>query len=274
TKAYLGYGIQLNKNFSVGVNAAYIFGTLNDVSSIEFPDEVGALNIRRDNSRYVNGFSYDYGIQYFQPLANDFSLTVGYSGTAGTKLQTKVSEVITGTSTSVADDEENLPLDTISAIDGERYKIKMPLKHSIGFTLAKNNKWMVGGDFNYAKWSDYREGSNNPGFTDSYGFAIGGQFTPDVSSINYLSLIDYRIGFKGSKSYLHLQNQDIRGMALTVGFGFPLASLFGGTFYKVNFSSEFGQRGTLSNSLVRERYINFNLGFTLNDRWFVRRSYD
>lgn len=274
TKAYLGYGIQLNKNFSVGVNAAYIFGTLNDVSSIEFPDEVGALNIRRDNSRYVNGFSYDYGIQYFQPLANDFSLTVGYSGTAGTKLQTKVSEVITGTSTSVADDEENLPLDTISAIDGERYKIKMPLKHSIGFTLAKNNKWMVGGDFNYAKWSDYREGSNNPGFTDSYGFAIGGQFTPDVSSINYLSLIDYRIGFKGSKSYLHLQNQDIREMALTVGFGFPLASLFGGTFYKVNFSSEFGQRGTLSNSLVRERYINFNLGFTLNDRWFVRRSYD
>src|SRR5690606_276881 len=263
-----------NKNFSVGVNASYIFGTLNNISSIEFPEDIGALNIRKDNSRYVNGFSYDYGIQYFQPLKNELSLTIGYSGTAGTPLNAKVSEVVTGTSTSVAEDEENLPLDTIDSFEGQRYHIKMPLKHSIGFTLTKTNKWMVGGDFNYAKWSNYREGTDNPRFTDSYGFAVGGQFTPDVSSINYLNLIDYRVGFKANKLHLNLQNQDIKQMAITVGFGFPLASLFGGTFYKINFSSEFGQMGTLSNNLVRERYINFNLGFTLNDRWFVRRSYD
>ncbi|WP_257657186.1 hypothetical protein [Parapedobacter lycopersici] len=274
TKAYLGYGIQLNKNFSIGVNAGYIFGTLNNINSIEFPNDVGALNIRTDNSRYVKGFSYDYGIQYFQPLKNELSLTIGYSGTAGTSLRAKASQVVTGTATSVAEDEENLPLDTISTFEGQRYSIKMPMKHSIGFTLTKTNKWMVGGDFNYAKWSDYREGATDPGFTDSYGFAVGGQFTPDASSINYLNLIDYRLGFKANKLYLNLQDQDIKQMAITVGFGFPLASLFGGTFYKINFSSEFGQMGTLSNNLVRERYINFNLGFTLNDRWFVRRSYD
>src|SRR5690606_28339318 len=204
TKTYLGYGIQLNKNFSIGVNAGYIFGTLNNISSIEFPNDAGALNIRTDNSRYVKGFSYDYGIQYFQPLKNELSLTIGYSGTAGTSLRAKASQVVTGTATSVADDEENLPLDTIDSFDGQQYHIKMPLKHSIGFTLTKTNKWMVGGDFNYAKWSNYREGADNPGFTDSYGFAIGGQFTPDASSINYLNLIDYRLGFKANKLYLNL----------------------------------------------------------------------
>ncbi len=274
TKAYLGYGIQINKNFSVGINASYIFGTLNNINSIEFPDDIGALNVRKDNSRYVNGFSYDYGVQYFQPFSNNVNLTIGYSGTAGTPLNTRASQVVTRTPTSVANDAENLPMDTIEFFEGQRQRITMPMKHSVGFSVAKGANWLVGGDVNYAKWSSYSEGSDNPGLTDSYGFAVGGQITPDVSSVRYFNVVDYRLGFKYNKSYINISNQDINQMAITVGFGFPLPSLFGGSFYKVNFATEFGQMGTLSNNLVRERYINFNLGFTLNDRWFVRRPYD
>lgn len=274
TKAYLGYGIQLNKNFSVGVNASYIFGTLNNINSIEFPGDIGALNVRKDNSRYINGFSYDYGVQYFQPFGNNMSLTVGYSGSAGTPLNARANQVVTRTPTSVEDDQENLPVDTIEFFEGQRQRVSMPMKHSIGFSLAKGSNWLVGGDVNYAKWSNYREGDNNPGLTDSYGFAVGGQITPDVTSVKYFNVMDYRLGFKYNKSYINISNQDINQMALTVGFGFPLPSLFGGSFYKINFATEFGQMGTLSNNLVRERYINFNLGFTLNDKWFQRRPYD
>ncbi|WP_188504012.1 hypothetical protein [Parapedobacter pyrenivorans] len=274
TKAYLGYGIQINKNFSVGTNVSYIFGTLESINSVEFPGDVGALNVRTDSSQYVNGFSFDYGAQYFQPLGNNVSLTIGYSGTAGTPLNTKASRVITRTPTSVEDDYENLPVDTIGTYEGAKQRITMPMKHSVGFSVAKGNNWMVGGDVNYAKWSSYRIGEHNPQLTDSYGFAVGGQITPDVTSVNYLNVVDYRLGFKYNKSYINIDNQDINQMALTVGFGFPLPSLFGTSFYKINFSTEFGQMGTLSNSLVRERYINFNLGFTLNDRWFRRTTYD
>ncbi len=274
TKAYLGYGVQLNKNFSVGVNASYIFGTLDNINSVEFPNDIGALNVRKDNSRYVNGFSYDYGIQYFKPFSNNVNLTIGYTGTAGTPLYARATQVVTRTPTSVANDQENLPVDTIEFFEGRRQRIAMPLKHSVGFSVAKGNNWMVGGDVNYAKWSNYREGNENPGLTDSYGFAVGGQITPDVTSVKYLNVVDYRLGFKYDKSYINIGNQDINRMAVTVGFGFPLPSLFGTAFYKINFASEFGQMGTLSNSLVRERYINFNLGFTLNDRWFLRRPYD
>ena len=274
TKAYLGYGVQITKNLSVGVNAAYIFGTLQRINSVEFPNDVGALNVRTDSSQYVKGFSFDYGVQYFQPLGNNLNLTIGYAGTAGSPLNTTTSQVITRTPTSVEDDQENLPVDTISATDGVKRQITMPMKHSIGFSIAKGNSWLIGGDFNYAKWSDYRVGNSNPHLTDSYGFAIGGQITPDVTSVNYFGVVDYRLGFKYNKSYININNQDINQMALTVGFGFPLPSLFGSSFYKINFATEFGQMGTLSNSLVRERYINFNLGFTLNDSWFRRRYYD
>src|SRR5690606_26892654 len=274
TKAYLGYGVQLSKRFSVGANVSYIFGTLENISSVEFPNDIGALNVRTDSSQYVNGFSFDYGAQYFQPLGNNVSLTIGYSGTAGTSLNTNASRVVTRTPTSVEHDVENLPIDTVHTYEGQKQQIAMPMKHSVGFSVAKGNSWMVGGDVNYAKWSSYRVGGHNPNLTDSYGFAVGGQITPDITSVNYFNVVDYRLGFKYNKSYMNIGNQDINKMALTVGFGFPLPSLFGSSFYKINFSTEFGQMGTLSDNLVRERYINFILGFTLNDRWFQRRRYD
>lgn len=274
TKAYLGYGIQINKNFSVGANVSYLFGTLNNIRSIEFPNDVGGLNVRIDSSQYINGFSFDYGAQYFQPLGNNVSLTVGYAGTAGTPLNTSASRVVTRTPTSVKDDFENLPVDSINVFEGQKQTIDMPMKHSVGFTLTKTNRWMVGGDFNYAKWSDFRIGGENPQLTDSYGFSVGGQVTPDITSVHYLAVVDYRLGFKYNKSFINIANQDITQMGLTVGFGFPLPSLFGGSFYKINFATEFGQTGAQTSQLVRERYINFHLGFTLNEKWFQRRRYD
>ncbi len=275
TKAYLGYGVQITKNFSVGANVSYLFGTLNNIRSIELPNDVGGLNVRVDSSQYINGFSFDYGAQYFQPLGNNVSLTIGYAGTAGNPLNTTASRVVTRTPTSVEDDFENLPVDSIgSPYEGRKQRINMPMKHSVGFSFAKGNHWLVGADFNYAKWSDFQVGQNNPGLTDSYGFSVGGQITPDITSVRYFNVVDYRLGFKYNKSYVNIANQDVNQMALTVGFGFPLPSLFGGSFYKINFATEFGQMGALTDNLVRERYINFHLGFTLNERWFQRRRYD
>ncbi|WP_090607398.1 PorV/PorQ family protein [Parapedobacter koreensis] len=274
TKAYLGYGIAITNNFSVGANVSYIFGTLENITSVEFPDDIGALNIRKDSSQYVNGFSFDYGAQYFQPLGNNVSLTVGYTGTAGTPLNTRASRVVTRTPTSVEDDVENLPVDSIDTYEGQKERITMPMKHSLGFSVAKGTNWLVGGEVNYAQWSNFQIGDHHPNLTNSYGFAVGGQITPDITSVNYFNVVDYRLGFKYNKSYVNVENQDIKQMAVTVGFGFPLPALFSGAFYKINFSSELGQRGSLSNNLVRERYINFNLGFTLNERWFIRRPYD
>jgi len=72
-----------------------------------------------------------------------------------------------------------------------------------------------------------------------------------------------------------VNNNRITDMAVTVGLGIPLPeNNFGRTFSNINVSAEFGQQGTLNNNLVRERYININLGFTINDAWFMRRSYD
>ena len=41
----------------------------------------------------------------------------------------------------------------------------------------------------------------------------------------------------------------------------------------LNLGLEFGKKGTTSNNLVQENYIILNIGFSLNDKWFVKSKF-
>jgi hypothetical protein len=135
---------------------------------------------------------------------------------------------------------------------------------------------MIGADYRMGKWSELSIDNVNQTLQDTYGFSVGGQITPDITSIgSYWNKVDYRLGFSYDKTYVQLNNQDIKQTAITVGFGFPLApSPNRRSFYKINFATEIGKRGALTNGLIQENYVNFHLGFTLNDKWFQRFKFD
>lgn len=278
SKAYIGYGVQIGKHFSVGTNVSYLFGKLNNISGIEFPNVVGATNSRIENKREINGFNFDLGAQYHTLLNENTMLTLGYTNTLGTKLNSTASEIVTRISSTVNEGTINSILDTVSAVYGSEQKINMPMRQSFGFSINKANKWLFGADVRYANWSDYKDGSildEDTKYENSYGVSVGGQWTPDITSIKYWNVVDYRFGVRYDKTYLNLNNQNIKDMAVSIGLGLPIRSQAAlGAFYKVNLSAEMGQRGTLSNNLVKERYFNFTVSFMLNDRWFQRYKYD
>jgi len=125
-------------------------------------------------------------------------------------------------------------------------------------------------------WSSLSIAGVNQGFQDSKTLNVGGQFTPDFNSLhNYFARADYRVGFIYDQTYLHLNNTNINTTAFTFGMGLPLAPSAGNlAFYKINFSAEAGQRGTLQNGLVKEKFVNLHLSFTLNDKWFTKYKFD
>jgi hypothetical protein len=96
---------------------------------------------------------------------------------------------------------------------------------------------------------------------------------------NYLATIDYRFGLMLDKTYYNVPNPtgggstQITSKAVTLGLGLPLRGNIS-SFYKMNITAELGQRGTLNNGLVKENYVTFRLGFTLNDKWFQRYKFD
>jgi hypothetical protein len=273
SKAYLGYGFNVTKNLSAGFNVSYLFGKLSRFSSMEFDGSTPTISSRAENSTHYGGLSFDYGLQYAINLSPKTRFTLGYSGTAKSKINSNYKSNITRY---ILDESgnESVALDTVFNREGLKAKTTLPLTHTAGFTFEKTNKWMLGADVSFGQWSDYREGDTNPQLQNTLGFAVGGQITPDLSAVsNYFKLIDYRLGFKYDQTYVNVNNTDIKQTAITFGFGFPLPSNRS-TFYKINLGAELGQRGTMDNNLVRERFANIYLAFTLNDRWFQKYKFD
>lgn len=274
-KAFVGYGVSPFKGFSIGANVGLLFGELNDISSVSFPMDPSMYNARYNETRLVKGATVDYGVQYTKAISKKLNLTVGYSGSLNNTVSSKTTYLATRTEPSSDPDFQNVALDTVLFQKGLSREINLPLKHNVGFTLSRGYNWMVGADFKYADWTDFQTRSGEPKLGKNYGVALGGQFKPDPTSVKYWNVVDYRVGFRYNQTQIKYNDQHIKDMAVTVGLGLPLPETnFGTTFSRINISAEFGQQGSLSNNLVRERYVNLNLGFTLNDTWFRRRSYD
>ncbi len=64
-------------------------------------------------------------------------------------------------------------------------------------------------------------------------------------------------------------------MSVSAGVFFPITPPDRRTLSYLNVAFTAGQRGTLDNAQIRERYVKMTLAFTLNDfGWFVPRRVD
>lgn len=274
-KAFVGYGFSPFKGFSIGANAGFLFGELKDNQTVTFPYDMSALNAKSQVTRLIRGLNVDYGAQYSFALSRKHNMTIGYSGALNNTVKERTSQLITRSQPSLDPDFENVALDSLPQFAAGTRHLNLPMKHNVGVTISKGYDWMVGADFKYADWSGFQTRAGEPPLGKNYGVAVGGQFKPDATSNKYLDIIDYRLGFRYNQGHIYTNNTRINDMAVTVGLGLPLPETnFGRTSSRINISAEIGQQGTLQNNLVRERYININIGFNINDLWFQRRSYD
>ena len=73
---------------------------------------------------------------------------------------------------------------------------------------------------------------------------------------------------------LDVNNKTINQYALTAGLGLPLGKRGKYDPSMLNLGIELGQRGTKSNGLIKENFVNFKVGFNFDDLWFRKRQYD
>lgn len=276
SQVYFGVGYEIAKNFSIGVNLGYLFGDIKRTTSTVLND-ITAVNSRTTVSTSASGFLLKYGAQYTIVQSPEKRWTIGYFGSTKTKVKTTQNTIFDRYILNSAGDP--IPVDTVYNNSGVKGHFILPTSHTLGFTFNRVNKLIAGADFDYQQWSQFSQDGQVTDFKDMYGVRLGAQYTPDIYSVSsYLKRVDYRIGFNYYKSYLNLNGQDINEMDLTLGLGLPLSNqFFGGLLHtgsKLNVAIQLGTRGTTSAGLIKERYANLYLGFTLNDRWFVKRKFD
>lgn len=277
SKAYFGYGFGIGKHLMIGGNASFIFGNLQQYSSTEIPSLYGFFNSKTEQSNSIRGVDYDYGAQYSFDFGTDKTkhLVLGYSASTGSSLNS-TSSYIVSQYTFDANGNANVAVDSVVNHQGTKTSVKLPQIHHFGISYQNDGHFLVGADYSMGNWSSLTVDGVNQGLQNSKTFNIGGQWTPDIYSLhNYFARTDYRLGFIYDQSYLNLNNTSIKTLAVTFGLGLPLPpNNANNTFYKINFSAEFGRQGTLQNGLVKQNFVSLHLNFTFNDKWFQRIKYN
>lgn len=273
-KFHVGYGFGIGRHLFIGANAAYIFGNLKETQSTEMPTVSTFLNSRIEQSNSINGWTYDYGVQYVFDFSQRKHLTLGYSASANTRLNSVNSLIVSSYYRNASNGNEGIATDSLINRQQPSAKIQLPMTNRFGISYQYEGKYLIGADYTMTDWSKLSIAGVNSGLQNSRTINVGGQFTPNINSLNnYFASVDYRFGFVYDKTYMNINNTDIKRYAATFGLGLPLRANYT-SIYKINFAAELGRRGTLVNNLVRENYINLHLSFTLNDKWFQKYRFD
>lgn len=266
-KAFIGLSMVAFKNLSIGAEGIYYFGTIDRNSDVAFSSDASYRSISTGNDYVISSLGAKIGLQFNKNLDNNLSYTLGATWLIGGKLSGDYTRYAYAARISGQ-------RDTIHWSRVENTSMEIPSEFGFGFSVKKRDKWLVGADYTRQDWSSVAFGAT-PGVnfspTTSNSFKLGFEYIPNRYDIRYyLKRVAYRGGLYYDQTYMKLNGSHITSMGVTLGATLPLLRFYNG----VGFSVDMGQRGSLKDNLVRERYVMFNLSFSLHDIWFIKYRYD
>lgn len=260
SELYLGAGWQPFKNFSLGANFSYLFGTItNDTYITSNTDNLFQRTIE------VRDWNVHVGAQYGINLNKEDRIVIGatfspkksfHGHTWGTYYDTQATKQDTVQYTSLKGGYE------------------MPNTIGAGISFTHGTKFFGEIDFTYQDWSKAKYvpmKSFEPAdikFNDRWKVAAGVQYVPN-SRGSYMKRVAYRLGAYYNNDYQNVQGNQVRDYGVTLGFSFPA---LGVDKTLVNLGLEWKHRYTAPTNLIKENYLNITLSVTFNEMWFWKNK--
>ena len=263
---FVGGAMNFFKHFSIGGEFIYYFGNMNRYSNVLFTTDASVRDINTGWDYKVNAISGRAGLQYFGKIAKNTTLTLGATYRFDTKMGGDYTRYACTTSSS--------QIDTVSLVTTPGYKVEIPAEMAFGFSVRKKDKWMFGADYVKQDWSGSFFGeSSGVEFTPSVStsYKVGFEYIPNRYDIRYyMKRVTYRFGAYYDQTYININGNQVNAAGITFGMSMPIFRWYNA----VTWSVDLGQRGSLENNMVRERYAQFNLNFNLHDMWFIKKRYN
>lgn len=279
-KAFLGVGYHIAKGLSVGLDAHYNFGNIQN-SAIEFlydDDNVPLQYQTRENNRSdLSGLSFNLGLTYQTMISDKLELVSAVTFSPESNLTSqneRTYSTITVTNTNdIVVSQIETDLEALNLLETD---LTLPSRLSLGAGIGQSRKWFMGAEYTSIKTSNFFNPlytNTSASYEDGSIFSIGGFYIPQYNAFNgYLKRTVYRAGMRFEKTGLNIENESIKEFGISFGVGLPVGEL--SSFSNANIGLEIGQRGTTNSNLIQESFINIQLSLSLNDRWFVKRKYD
>jgi hypothetical protein len=269
-RAFIGSAFQPFPKISLGVNASYIFGTLNKERTLSFPDSASHLSSKITNATIIRNLYFDFGFQYHTSLPNGHFLNAGLIFSPGQNLSSS-SDFLAVTFAHNSTSNLDIIRDTSYINSDVNGDIFIPMVIGSGISYGSKNRWSVGADLQFQQWSKYLFFGTSDSLKNSLRLSIGGQFKPSQVDVgSYWKRINYRAGFRFEKSFIELRDKNLNEFGISFGIGLPMKK----SRSTLNLAFEAGTFGTTDNRLVKENYFRFSMGASLFEKWFLKRKYD
>jgi len=269
-------GVTFWRRLSLGAEFIYYFGKI-ERQYDEIFENTSYNGAASGNILQLHAPAAKLGIQYEQPLGTKSSLTLG--------LTYRTPAVLAGHTEHYRFSSGTAASDTLYFSKGAPEGLTLAGEIGGGLCFRYADKFMAEFDYTRSDWRntglDSAEGfagnlTATPGlsvFNTSVteAFRVGMEYVPNRNDIRYYwRKIAYRAGAYWRNEYYQVDGNPINSFGITLGATLPVFRWYNG----ITFGIDFGQRGTLKNDLVRERYINISVGVNLFDIWFQKFAYD
>lgn len=273
-KIYGGAGLTLWKNLNLGAELDYYFGNIDKTTNMDI-SLAGARDLSMGYIMQLNGVGAKFGLQYTIPLKDDWKLNLGATYSTGSNIHGYVTDYRYATLGTLTDTLYH-KVDTITS----NGKIKIASEYGFGVSLTKGDKWNFEVDYLISDWRNSgldrvngfaNEGNSKFSTSISHSMRAGFEYTPNRNDVRYyMRKVAYRFGTYYDSAYYRLDGNTVNSFGLTFGMTLPILRYYNG----LTFGIDIGQRGSLKGNMVRERYVNFKVGFNIHDIWFVKPKYN
>ena len=273
-QVFLGAGATFWKKFSVGAEGIYYFGNIDKVTNMEYTD-ASYRSINSGSELMLRGFTGKFGLQYEQNLGGDVSMVVGATYKLGTKMKGYATNYRYAVQSGVVDTLSH-NIDTLKHSGSVRFGNEI----GVGIAFKGGEKWSVEFDYVMSDWR--RSGMDNTyGFSAigestftssvSHSFRAGFEIVPNRNDIRYyLKRCAYRAGVYYDQSYYKFNGTNVNSMGITLGLTLPVFRWYNG----LSLGVDLGQKSSMKNNMVRERYAMIVIGFNIHDIWFQKPRYN
>lgn len=274
TQLYWSNGVKISDDFSVGLKATYLFGSVNrDYSNfLAVENQPSQFIVGVNEQTYVKDFMFTGGLSFSKDslFKKDFRFSAGLVYSFATKLNANKTTVLERRSSSGA------PV-TSDTLVSENGSVKIPSSLKFGISASKGSRWMAGAEVSYQDWTDFDDLNNESNnLSTTWKVAIGGEITPNNISNNYFKRVSYRLGMSYEKNHFLIENplgtgnfNSVKDLGINFGLSLPtgLSSL--------DLAFRMGKRGDTVETIFEETYFKIFFGITFNDnKWFIKRRFD
>lgn len=266
-QVYWSNGVALHKNISVGLKASYLFSSIentysnniDEATTVPYYPSIYERTYVKD-VRFTTGFSFHKDSLTRKNHKINFGLVYDLKAKLNTKYYSRLER---RSSTGI--------IDSTTLVNDVPGSITVPSSVSAGISFAKGEYWLVGTDFTYYDFTQFRDyNGSSQGGTQAWKWALGLEVTPDPSALgSYFKRMTYRAGINYDKYPYLINGMPVKDFGINFGFSTPVSR-----YSSLDFALKVGKRGNLQDNTIEENYFKVYFGVTFNDQWFIRRRFD